>query len=112
VISFWNGLALSGTAVAYLSRLGIAATLESSYDERLARRAHPGKLCVGPLQGSSTEEGLMWGFLIGLYIVLIIYPFIEEWQQKRANKAALGRMRKHHALHHRWDVAKGQWSDE
>ena len=53
----------------------------------------------------------MWGFLIGLYIAVIVYPFVEDWQQQRANKAALGRMRMHHALGHRWDVAKGEWSD-
>ena len=53
----------------------------------------------------------MWGFLIGLYIAVMLYPFIEDWQQQRANKAALGRMRMHHALGHRWDVAKGEWSD-
>jgi hypothetical protein len=27
----------------------------------------------------------MWGFLIGLYI----YPHLQEWQQRRSNKAAL-----------------------
>jgi len=25
----------------------------------------------------------MWGFLIGLYIAMLIYPFFEEWQQRR-----------------------------
>jgi hypothetical protein len=54
----------------------------------------------------------MWGFLIGLYIAVIIYPYLQEWQQRRANKAALARMRKHHALHHQWDVRKGQWIDK
>ena len=37
----------------------------------------------------------MWGFLIGLYIAVIIYPFIEEWLEKRANKSALANMRRH-----------------
>jgi hypothetical protein len=32
----------------------------------------------------------MWGFLIGLYVAVIIYPFIEEWQQQRANKVDTG----------------------
>jgi hypothetical protein len=54
----------------------------------------------------------MWGVLVGLYIVVIIYPFIEEWQQKRANKSALTNMRRHSALGHRWDPAKGQWIDK
>ncbi len=39
----------------------------------------------------------MWGFLIGLYIAVIIYPFIEEWQEQRSNKAALANMRRHNA---------------
>jgi hypothetical protein len=58
------------------------------------------------------QEGRKWGFLIGLYIALIIYPLIEDWRQRRANKAALKRMRMHHALHHRWDATKGEWTNE
>jgi hypothetical protein len=54
----------------------------------------------------------MWGFLIGLYLAMIIYPIIEEWQQRRADKKRLAQMRTHHAMGHRWDVAKGQWGDE
>jgi predicted PurR-regulated permease PerM len=54
----------------------------------------------------------MWGFLIGLYIAVLIYPFIEEWQQRRIDRSRLAKMRAHHATGHRWDVAKGQWSDE
>jgi hypothetical protein len=54
----------------------------------------------------------MWGFLIGLYIAVIIYPFIEEWLEKRANKSALGNMRRHSALGHRWDSTRGQWIDK
>jgi hypothetical protein len=54
----------------------------------------------------------MWGFLIGLYIAMMIYPFIEEWQQHWADKRRLARMREHHAAGRRWDVAKGQWADE
>ena len=26
----------------------------------------------------------MWGFLLGVHIVYIIYPFFEEWPQHRA----------------------------
>ena len=55
---------------------------------------------------------VVWGFLIGLYIAVIIYPFIEEWQQKRANKSALADMRRHSAMGHRWDTTKGQWIDK
>jgi len=57
-------------------------------------------------------EGRMWGFLIGLYIAVIVYPYLQEWQQRRANKALLAKMRKHHAAGHQWDVRKGQWRDE
>ena len=52
------------------------------------------------------------GFLIGLYVAVIIYPFIEKWQQKRANKAALANMRRHNAMGHQWDATKGQWADK
>jgi predicted PurR-regulated permease PerM len=31
----------------------------------------------------------MWGFLIGLYIAILIYPFFEEWQQRRVDKRRL-----------------------
>jgi hypothetical protein len=94
------------------SQPGIAATSETSYDARLARRAHPGRLCAGPLFRFFQQEGRMWGFLIGLYIALIIYPYLQEWQQRRANKASLAKMRKHHAAGHQWDVRKGQWIDK
>ena len=54
----------------------------------------------------------MWGFLIGLYIAMIVYPFYEEWQQRRADKNRLAKMRMYHAAGRRFDVAKGQWIDE
>jgi len=54
----------------------------------------------------------MWGFLIGLYIAVIIYPFIEDWRQQRANKATLAKMRRHSAMGHQWDATKGQWADK
>jgi hypothetical protein len=54
----------------------------------------------------------MWGLLIGLYIAVIIYPFIEEWREQRANKAALANMRRHNAKGHQWDATKGQWIDK
>ena len=28
----------------------------------------------------------MWGFLIGLYVALIIYPYLQEWRQRRARQ--------------------------
>ena len=54
----------------------------------------------------------MWGFLIGLYIALIIYPYLQERRQRRVDKASLAKMRKHHSAGHRWDVRKGQWIDK
>ena len=54
----------------------------------------------------------MWGFLIGLYIAMIVYPFVEEWQQRRADNRRLAKMRAHHATGRRWDVTKGQSIDE
>jgi hypothetical protein len=62
--------------------------------------------------GAPEALPVMWGFLIGLYIAVLIYPFIEEWQQRRIDRSRLAKMRAHHATGHRWDVAKGQWSDE
>jgi hypothetical protein len=53
----------------------------------------------------------MGEFLIGLYIAMLIYPFIEEWQQGRADKQRLGRIGVDHAAGRQWDVAKGQWMD-
>ena len=39
-------------------------------------------------------------------------PVFEEWQQRRADKKRLAKMRTHHATGRRWDVTKGQWIDE
>jgi len=54
----------------------------------------------------------MWGFLIGLYLAMIIYPLFQEWRQRRHDRKSLERMRKHFASRRRWDVLKGQWSDD
>ena len=54
----------------------------------------------------------MWGFLIGLYVALIVYPYLQEWREHRINKARLAKMRKQHAAGHQWDVRKGQWIDK
>jgi len=72
----------------------------------------PADYASGLFRLTRTKEGRVWGVLVGLYIVVIIYPFIEEWQQTRANKSALANMRRHSALGHRWDPAKGQWIDK
>jgi hypothetical protein len=39
----------------------------------------------------------MCGFPIGLFIAMLIHPFFEEWQQRRAHKERLTKMRTHHA---------------
>jgi hypothetical protein len=54
----------------------------------------------------------MWGFLIGLYIAMIVYPFYEEWQQRRVDKSRLAKMRMYHATGPRFNAANGQWIDE
>ena len=54
----------------------------------------------------------MWGFLISLYIAILIYPFFEEWQQRRVDKRRLRKMREHFAMGRRWDVTKGVRIDE
>jgi hypothetical protein len=55
---------------------------------------------------------VVWGFLIGLYMAMLIYPVIEEWRQRRADRQRLANMRARHATGRRWDVAKGQWIEE
>jgi predicted PurR-regulated permease PerM len=54
----------------------------------------------------------MWGFLIGLYLAIIIYPLLEEWRQRQSDKRRLTKMREHHARGRRWDSTKGQSIDE
>jgi hypothetical protein len=58
------------------------------------------------------SKAIMWGFLIGLYLAMIVYPLFEEWRQRRHDKKSLDRMRKHFASRRRWDVLKGQWVDD
>jgi hypothetical protein len=45
----------------------------------------------------------MWGFLVGLYLAMIVYPVLDEWQQRRADKKLLAKLRLHHARGHRFD---------
>jgi hypothetical protein len=54
----------------------------------------------------------MWGLLLGIYLVYVLYPFFYEWRQRRLNKTRLRAMREHAAKGHRWDVAKGGWIDD
>jgi hypothetical protein len=51
----------------------------------------------------------MWGFWLGIYLALALYPFVYEWQQRRLNKSRLRTMRENFAKGRRWDTAKGQW---
>jgi hypothetical protein len=54
----------------------------------------------------------MWGFLIGLYLAMIIYPLFQEWRQRRRDRKSLEGMRKHFASRRRWNILKGQWTDD
>jgi hypothetical protein len=54
----------------------------------------------------------MWGFLAGITLWAILYPFLRDWQQRRVDKRRLADMRKHVAQGHRWDVLQGRWLDE
>jgi hypothetical protein len=58
------------------------------------------------------EERFHVGFLIGLYIAMIVYPVLDEWQQRRRDKKLLRKLRLHHAKGHRFDATKGEWIDE
>ncbi len=49
----------------------------------------------------------MWGFLTGIYLVIILYPTVEEWRQRRRDKKHLADMRNHFASNHHWDAARG-----
>ena len=31
----------------------------------------------------------MWGVLVGIYIIYVLYPFFEEWQLRRADRRRL-----------------------
>ena len=53
----------------------------------------------------------MWGFLTGIYLVVILYPIVEEWRQRRRDKKHLADMRNHFARNHQWDAARGKWID-
>jgi hypothetical protein len=93
-------------------QLGIVATSKTSYDTRLGPAHSSRQTMRRAALRFFQQEGRMWGFLIGLYIAVIIYPFIEEWQEQRANKADLANMRRHSAMGHRWDATRGQWIDK
>ena len=54
----------------------------------------------------------MWGFLTGLYIAMMIYPYVDEWQRHRADKARLAKMRAKFAAGRQWDPIKGQWIED
>jgi hypothetical protein len=32
----------------------------------------------------------MWGFLIGLYLAMILYPLFQEWRQRRHDRKKPG----------------------
>jgi hypothetical protein len=47
----------------------------------------------------------------GISLAFLLYSFLEEWRQRRLNKIHLVEMRQNFRVGRRWDVAKGQWSD-
>jgi peptidoglycan/LPS O-acetylase OafA/YrhL len=47
----------------------------------------------------------------GVSLAFLLYSFLEEWRQRRLNKIQLIEMRHNFKVGRRWDVAKGQWSD-
>jgi hypothetical protein len=53
----------------------------------------------------------MWIF-VGASLVYILYPIIEEWRQRRLDEKRLASMRRHAALGHHWDPARGRWADD
>jgi hypothetical protein len=53
----------------------------------------------------------MW-IIVGASIVYIVYQMIEERRQRRLDEARLADMRRHAALGHAWDSARGRWRDE
>jgi len=54
----------------------------------------------------------MWGLFVGVSLAVMLYSFIEEWQQRRLNKKHLTKMRKDFVAGRHWDVRKGQWNDD
>ena len=53
----------------------------------------------------------MWGFFLGIYLVYLLYPLIEQWRQRRLDEKRLRKMREHFANGRRGHVAKGWMSD-
>ena len=53
----------------------------------------------------------MWGFLAGLYLALAVYPYVEEWLARRADKMRLADLRSNFRAGRRWDAVKGQWEN-
>jgi hypothetical protein len=58
------------------------------------------------------ERRVMWGLFVGVSLAVMLYSFIEEWQQRRLNKKHLTKMRKDFVAGRHWDVRKGQWDDD
>lgn len=54
----------------------------------------------------------MLSLFAGISLAFLLYSFYEEWRQRRLNKHRLLVMRTNFKGGQRWDVAKGQWSDD
>ena len=53
----------------------------------------------------------MFELFAGISLAFLLYSFFEEWRQRRLNKIHLLEMRQNFKVGRRWDVAKGQWSE-
>jgi hypothetical protein len=53
----------------------------------------------------------MW-ILVGVSLVYILSPMIEECRLRRLDGNRIASMREHAALGHRWDRARGRWTDK
>jgi hypothetical protein len=65
------------------------------------------QIAVGSEDGSLGAK-----MMVALRDADILYPMIEEWRQRRLDVKRLESMGRHAALGHRWDAARGRWTDE
>lgn len=76
------------------------------------RPAWTGPSVSRPDESRRKADCVMCGFFLGIYLVYLLYPLVEEWRQRRLDEKRLRKMREDFAKRRRWDVAKGQWIDE
>lgn len=54
----------------------------------------------------------MLEFLASCTLFFIVYPFLDEWRQRRFDRKRLADMRRHFAAGHLWDAVQGRWKDD